>query len=157
MKFATSLSQTRHSPWHRHLHRRPHCNGSYCYPDLWPGDRQNSHRQRNRALHPYHHRCGCFPWSHLFHPGSHPGLLLAGGCHLSHRHHCGQCAWRTTGHSHCKMFHSLLRYCKFRLGTMNLLAAVFEQRTNVTFCRCVWPWLPNVWLRRTAWWKTWKL
>lgn len=62
----------------------------------------DTHSQGDWALYPHHHGRGCLPWCDFLHPVTDSWVLLVGGRHLPHWHHCCQRTWGTTGNSHCE-------------------------------------------------------
>ena len=83
-----------------------HRDGTHCKLSQWIRLRENSHCHRDWAFHPHYHWCSCFPWSHLFGSVIDSWLRLVDFCALSHWHHCGKCAWRTS----CYCYGNLTSY-----------------------------------------------
>ena len=72
-----------------------------CWTCFWAGHWRHSDRQRDRSLHPHHHRRRRLPWRQLLHHRLHPRLPLARRSHLPHRDHRGQRARGPARHGHC--------------------------------------------------------
>lgn len=76
--------------------------GPHCISSVRTEAGHDSNWPRNPKIHSSHNDFCRLSWCVVFHRFTLTWLLLAGCCHLPHRHHCRQCSWRTSLHCHRK-------------------------------------------------------